>query len=84
MSFFLPAEADALLASPDRSRRLGRRDHALLVLALQTWLRVGELSALRIEDLHLGAGAFVHCTGKGRKDRTTQGSGVIRECPISG
>jgi integrase/recombinase XerD len=71
VSFLIPAEADALLASPDCSHRLGRRDHALLVLALQTGLRVSELSALRIEDLHLGSGAFVHCTGKGRKDRTT-------------
>jgi integrase/recombinase XerD len=71
VSFLVPAEADALLASPDRSRRLGRRDHALLVLALQTGLRVSELSTLRLEDLHLGTGAFVRCTGKGRKDRTT-------------
>ena len=71
VSFLLPAEADALLASPDRSRRLGRRDHALLVLALQTGLRVSELSSLRVDDLHLGTGAFVHCAGKGRKERAT-------------
>ena len=71
VSFLVPAEADALLASPDRSRRTGRRDHALLVLALQTGLRVSELSTLRINDIHLGTGAFVHCTGKGRKDRKT-------------
>jgi integrase/recombinase XerD len=71
VSFLVPAEADALLASPDRSHRLGRRDHALLVLALQTGLRVSELTALRIQDLNLGSGAFVHGTGKGRKERTT-------------
>ena len=71
VSFLLPAEVDALLASPDRSRRLGRRDHALLVLALQTGLRVSELSTLHLEDLHLGTGAFVHCAGKGRKERAT-------------
>ncbi len=71
VSFLMPAEADALLASPDRSRRLGRRDHALLILALQTGLRASELSTLRIQDLHLGTGACVHCTGKGRKERTT-------------
>lgn len=71
VSFLVPAEADALLASPDRSRRTGRRDHALLVLALQTGLRVSELTALRVTDLHLGTGAFVHCAGKGRKERTT-------------
>jgi integrase/recombinase XerD len=71
VNFLVPAEVDALLASPDRSSRVGRRDHALLVLALQTGLRVAELSALCPGDLHLGTGAYVHCTGKGRKERTT-------------
>jgi site-specific recombinase XerD len=71
VSFLLPTEADALLASPDRSRRAGRRDHALLVLALQTGLRASELSTLRLGDLHLGTGPFVHSEGKGRKERTT-------------
>ncbi|MDN5872520.1 MAG: site-specific integrase [Nitrococcus sp.] len=71
ISFLVPDEVDALLASPDRSRRVGRRDHALLILAVQTGLRVSELSALRLDDLHLGTGAFVHCLGKGRKERTT-------------
>ncbi len=71
VNFLVPAEVDALLASPDRSSRVGRRDHALLVLALQTALRVAELSALCPGDLHLGTGAFVHCVGKGRKERTT-------------
>jgi integrase len=71
VNFLVPAEVDALLASPDRSSRVGRRDHALLVLALQTGLRVAELSALCPGDLHLGTGAYVHCVGKGRKERTT-------------
>jgi integrase/recombinase XerD len=66
VSFLSTAEASALLASPDRSRRIGRRDHALLVLALQTGLRASELTTLRISDFHLGTGPFVHCTGKGR------------------
>ena len=71
VTFLVPAEVDALLASPDRSRRGGRRDHALLVLGLQTGLRVAELGGLHIDDVHLGTGAFVHCVGKGRKERTT-------------
>jgi len=71
VSFPDTAEADALLAAPDRSRRLGRRDHALLVLALQTGLRASEITTLRISDIHLGTGPFVHCTGKGRKERAT-------------
>jgi integrase/recombinase XerD len=69
--FLTAAEADALLASPDRSRWTGRRDHALLALAIQTGLRVSELTGLRIRDLELGTGAHVRCRGKGRKDRST-------------
>jgi integrase/recombinase XerD len=69
--FLTPPEVDALLAGPDRSRWTGRRDHALLVVAVQTGLRVSELVGLRRRDIHLGTGACVRCTGKGRKDRST-------------
>jgi len=69
--FLTPPEVDALLASPDRSRSTGRRDHALLVVAVQTGLRVSELVGLRRRDIQLGAGAHVRCRGKGRKDRST-------------
>jgi integrase/recombinase XerD len=48
-----------------------RRDHALLLLAVQTGLRVSELTSLRIRNLALGNGAHMRCTGKGRKDRAT-------------
>jgi len=69
--FLTPPEVDALLASPDRSRFNGRRDHALLVVAVQTGLRVSELVGLRRRDIDLGTGAHVRCRGKGRKDRST-------------
>ena len=71
VSFLTAAEIDALLAAPDRATWLGRRDHALLLLACQTGLRVSELTSLTHADLHLGAGAHVRCHGKGRKDRAT-------------
>jgi site-specific recombinase XerD len=64
-------EVDALLAACDLSTRTGRRDHALLLLAAQTGLRISELISLTRADLHLGAGANVACHGKGRKDRIT-------------
>jgi site-specific recombinase XerD len=64
-------EADALVASPDRSRWTGRRDHAMLVVALQTGLRVSELVGLRNQDVEVGTGAHVRCWGKGRKQRAT-------------
>jgi site-specific recombinase XerD len=69
--FLTHPEIDALLAAPDRTTVLGRRDHALLLLACQTGLRVSELIGLSRSDIHLGTGAHVRCRGKGRKDRAT-------------
>ncbi len=66
VNFLSRTELDALLAAPDRSTWHGRRDHALLVLAAQTGLRVSEITGLTIDDLHLGTGAHVYCRGKGR------------------
>ncbi|MHC4156486.1 MAG: site-specific integrase [Planctomycetota bacterium] len=62
-------EVDALLAAPDHNTWSGRRDHAWLLLAVQTGLRVSELTGLKREDMHLGTGAYVHVLGKGRKER---------------
>ncbi|AYH44436.1 site-specific integrase [Azoarcus sp. DN11] len=64
-------EVDALLAAPDQRTWSGRRDHALILLAVQTGLRLSELTSLRQEDLHLGCGAHVRVIGKGRKERCT-------------
>ena len=64
-------EARALLTAPSPATRHGRRDHALLQLAIQTGLRVSELTALTRADIHLGAGPYVRCAGKGRKERIT-------------
>ena len=71
VSYLTPAETDALVAAPDRATWHGRRDHALLLLAVQTGLRVSELTGLARQDIHLGAGPHVRCHGKGRKDRAT-------------
>jgi len=64
-------EIKALLAVPDPTTWLGRRDHALLVLMIQTCVRVSELTGLRVCDVHLGTGAHIRVTGKGRKKRAT-------------
>ncbi len=64
-------EADALLAAPDRDTWTGRRDHALLDVAIDTGLRVSELTGLRNRDAELGTGAHLNCAGKGRKRRRT-------------
>jgi site-specific recombinase XerD len=69
--FLTRAEIDALLAVPNQKTWLGRRDHAFLLTAAQTGLRLSEMTALRHEDISLGRGAHVHCYGKGRKERCT-------------
>ena len=69
---FLDAdEMAALLAAPDRTTWAGRRDHALLLLAIQTGLRASELVGLKLGDVVLGNGAHIRCMGKGRKERAT-------------
>ena len=71
VDFLDRAEMDALLAGPDRSTWVGRRDYAVLLLALQTGLRSSELINLRRSDIVTGTGAHVRCEGKGRKQRCT-------------
>ncbi|MDX1147039.1 tyrosine-type recombinase/integrase [Sinorhizobium medicae] len=71
VTFLDAQEIAALLVAPDRTTWVGRRDHALLLLALQTGLRASELISLRCKDVVLGAGAHIRCVGKGRKERST-------------
>jgi site-specific recombinase XerD len=69
--FLTRAEVDALLAAADQSTWSGRRDHAFLLVAVQTGLRLSEMTGLKRDDLVLGAGAHVRVIGKGRKERCT-------------
>ena len=64
-------EIDALLSAPDQNTWIGRRDRAMFALAIETGLRVSELTGLRCDDTHLGTAAHIACHGKGRKDRIT-------------
>ena len=69
IDFLNRSESDSLLGSPDQTTWSGRRDRTLLLVALQTGLRVSELIGLRCQDIVLATGAHVRCTGKGRKTR---------------
>jgi integrase/recombinase XerD len=71
VTFLGQQEIDALLAAPDYTTWTGRRDHALLLLAIQTGLRASELTTLNIDDVQLAGAAHVTCEGKGRKQRIT-------------
>lgn len=71
VEFLNDEEIAALLDAPDSNTWIGRRDRALLLVAVQTGLRVSELTGLRRQDVVLGAGAHLRCDGKGRKLRCT-------------
>jgi site-specific recombinase XerD len=71
IDFLTEEESQALLAATDLSTWIGRRDHALLLLALRTGLRVSELTQMTCGDVHFGSAAHVQCVGKGRKERCT-------------
>ena len=71
-------EIDALLAAPDRTSRLGSRDHALLLFLYNTGARADEVAQLTVGDLRLHgpqekSQSFVQLRGKGNK---------IRLCPL--
>jgi integrase/recombinase XerD len=70
-SFLADVEMDAVISAPDRATWSGRRDHALLVVALRTGLRLSELTGLRCQDIELRTPAHIKCLGKGRKRRDT-------------
>jgi site-specific recombinase XerD len=83
ISYLEPDEIKALLRAPDRTTWLGRRDHALLLLAIQTGLRVSEVVSITVSAVSLGTGANIRVTGKGRKTRcailTAETVAVLRQ-----
>src|ERR1019366_5226054 len=71
VTYLTRPEVEAVLGSVDRCTWVGRRNHAMLLVAVQTGLRLSEITGLRQKDVALGAGAHVRCEGKGRKERCT-------------
>lgn len=71
VGFLTHVEVDALLAAPDRRTWSGRRDYALLLVAVQAGLRLSELTGVCRDAVFLGSGAHIRVLGKGRKERAT-------------
>jgi integrase/recombinase XerD len=78
IGFLTREEVEALLGAVDCKSWLGRRDYALLLVAMQTGLRLSELTGLCREDVSLAPGAHIQCVGKGRKQRCTPLSKTTR------
>jgi integrase/recombinase XerD len=91
VDFLTREEIEAILQSPDRNTWIGRRDHALILVAVQTGMCVSELTGLCRRNLAVDSAAHVRCLGKGRRDRciplTKQTVAVLRswlkEAPAS-
>lgn len=70
-------QVERLLAAPDRSTVVGRRDFAMLMLLARLGLRVGEVAALSLDDVDWRAddrrarqaGAFGHAADARRRRR---------------
>jgi integrase/recombinase XerD len=71
ITYLTEPEVNALLAAPGRATWTGRRDHALLLVAVQTRLRASELTGLNCGDVYLDAGPRLRCRGNLRKQRAT-------------
>jgi site-specific recombinase XerD len=69
IDFLTRPEVEALLNAPDKRTWGGRRDHALLLITLQTGLRLSEVTGLKRQDITFGTGAHIEVLGKGRKQR---------------
>lgn len=64
----LGAEAvDRVLAAPDRAKRCGLRDRAVLLLLARLGLRAGDVAELRFTDVDWGR-ATLRLRGKGRRE----------------
>jgi len=71
VQFLTEEESAVLISTPSPRTWIGRRDRALLLVAIQTGMRNSELTSLRFQDVELGVGAHIRCFGKGRKMRCT-------------
>lgn len=72
-------ETDALLAAPNTDTWTGRRDQIMFALAINTGLRISELTGLTTASIHTGTSPYIECEGKGRKHRATPISPKTRD-----
>lgn len=62
-------DVEALLEMPDVESPSGSRDKAMLEIMYASGLRVSELCALKLRDVHAEAGTIIVSKGKGQKTR---------------
>lgn len=65
-STFTPEHIDAILGACDRSTDVGFRNYVMLLVLLDTGIRLGEVCGLLVENVH---DTYIKVLGKGRKER---------------
>lgn len=66
-----PKEVGYLLTSPDRNTVVGKRDYALMLLMVRTFLRVSEAVSIKVSSFHWTKGRWVlKVKVKGGRERT--------------
>ncbi len=80
VTFLDSGEIAALLAAPDRSTWIDQRDHAILLVALQTGLRASELIGLRRRDVVLGTGAQYAATASAGRNAARRCAATPSSC----
>ncbi|MFC5448007.1 site-specific tyrosine recombinase XerD [Paenibacillus aestuarii] len=73
------SETGKLLEAPQTDSSPGARDKAMLELIYATGIRVSELVALNVQDVHLDLG-YIRCTGKADKERLIPISKISARC----
>ncbi len=66
-----------LLRAIDRHTSLGARNYIILLLLIDTGVRISELICIKITDIDI-AQSYVKVTGKGRKERIVPFSGITK------
>jgi len=62
-------EIDAVLAAPDQSKWIGRRDYALLLTMYNSGARLSEMICMQRGQVKFDSTTSLHLHGKGRKER---------------
>lgn len=62
-------EMDAILAGPDQSTWIGRRDYALLLTMYNSGGRISEMTGMRRGQVRFDSTTYLQLHGKGRKER---------------
>jgi integrase/recombinase XerD len=66
-----------MLDACDTSSTLGYRDYTIILVLLETGVRISELCDLRVQDVH---DDYIRVVGKGRKEREVGMSASVSKC----